>query len=389
MRRRTAAATLAVALVGCGASGAPHPTHASSRPSHSHASGTPTATPSPTPTAPAVVAAELVLRADLSARPANLRRVASIPFGPARTQVGLIDDVRRASLPLFPPSFTVAPDGSFWLVDEVKHRLVHLSPRGDYIGQIGGIRFDRFHPQPQDLVSVGDALYLLEQDHQHLLLSSIREFRDGHQVAASESDDGERPVVVIRLVSGSAELIGVTGGEAGDPVGFGQDPRGYAELVASPGPNVRYVEGVPVGSHARVNLTFPPQHRDDQALVSIVQGQERSIVPIRFVVTPDGSEHARHLLAAVGAQLQAVLPDRIVAWVPLAPSRPADADRYGGGAWLLEFPIDGSALVWDRLPDPGLSSEGQVRHLAAGPGGTLYLMQAERGGMVIYAVPTS
>jgi hypothetical protein len=334
------------------------------------------------------VDAGLVLRADLSARPAHLRRVASISFGPARTQVGLIDDVREASLPVFPPSFTVAADGSFWLVDELKHRLMHLSPRGDYLGQIGGIRFDRFHPQPQDLVSIGDALYLLEQDHQHLLLSSIREFRDGREVASSQIDDGERPVVVIRLVSGSAELLGPTGGEAGDPVRFGQDPRGYADLAAAPRPNVRYVEGVPVGAQVRVNLTFPPEQRDDRALVTIIRGQERSIVPIRFVVTPDGSEHARHLLAAVGAQLQAVLPDRIVAWVPLAPSRPAQADRYGGGAWLLEFPIDGSALAWIRLPEPGLSSEGQVRHVAAGPGGTLYFMQAEPGGMAIYAVPT-
>jgi hypothetical protein len=312
-----------------------------------------------------------------------------IGFGRAPSEVGLIDDVHHASIPVFPESFTVAPDGSFWLVDEVKHRLAHYSDSGRYLGQIGGIRFDRFHPQPQDLLSVGDSLFLLEQDHQHFLLSSVREFRAGREVASAQANDGQGSVIVNRLVSGPTELIGLTAGLAGDPIQLGQGAKGYATLSLRPPPNVSYVDGLPVNDRTRIAGEFDPNHLDDRYLISLASPEVRSIVPVRFVVTTDASEHARHLQPEVGVQIQAVLPDRIVAWVPLSPSRPADADRYGGGTWLFEFPIDGSPLVWERLPEPGLSSEAQVRYFAAGPNGALYYLHAERDGMVISEVPTT
>ena len=61
-----------------------------------------------------------------------------------------------------------------------------------------------------------------------------------------------------------------------------------------------------------------------------------------------------------------------------------DARRYGGGRWFLELEDDGSPLVWERLPNVPLEDEDVVRHLAAGPDGSVYLMQVDRKGVSIY-----
>jgi hypothetical protein len=115
--------------------------------------------------------------------------------------------------------------------------------------------------------------------------------------------------------------------------------------------------------------------------------ESTAIFPLRFVATLTGSENAKRLPTGAGFQMQAVLGDRVAVWVQVSPSRTVDAERYGGGVWLLVFPLDGSPLIWQRLPEPGLSSEGQVRTLAAGPDGSLFVMLVARDAMVIYRVP--
>jgi hypothetical protein len=351
---------------------------------------TPEASPSSTPSPEETVTRpELILRANLSERPARLIPVARIPFGTRPQDVGLIDDPRRASRPVFPMSFTVASDGSFWLIDEVNRRLAHYDHEGRYLGQIGGLRFDRFHPQPQDLAAVGDTLWLLQQDHQHFLLSDLREYRAGRLVATADMADEDGPVVVAGLVSGpDGGLVGLSGGLAGDVEHFGEGRKGYVSLSATPAPNVRAIDGIPIADGTNVTGTFDPERPDDRYLLSVFGRGPPTTFPVRFVLTANGSESARRIPGNVGFQMQAVLPGRVAVWVPTAPTRPEDADRYGGGVWLLEFPIDGSPIVWERLPAPGLSSEAQVRSLAAGPDGTLYFMLAGRDGMTIYRIPT-
>ena len=83
------------------------------------------------------------------------RLVASIPFGPRREALGEIPEGPRSPVPMVPFSFAVAPDRSFWILDEVKRRVAHYSAEGRFIGDLGGLRFDRFHPHPRDLVIAG------------------------------------------------------------------------------------------------------------------------------------------------------------------------------------------------------------------------------------------
>src|SRR5205823_7836155 len=104
------------------------------------------------------------LRADLAERAAQWRLVAFIPFGNGPRALGLVPAGRHAGLDLVPRSFAVAGDGSFWITDQNQHRVAHFSPDGRFVGQIGGIPNDRFHPRLRDLAVVGDRLFVLEDD---------------------------------------------------------------------------------------------------------------------------------------------------------------------------------------------------------------------------------
>jgi hypothetical protein len=72
-------------------------------------------------------------------------------------------------------------------------------------------------------------------------------------------------------------------------------------------------------------------------------------------------------------------------YVQVAPTRPDDADRYGGGRWLLR--VGRSPLLWERLPSPDMTDELHHRHLAIGPDGAIYLMVTKEDGMLILQRP--
>jgi hypothetical protein len=95
---------------------------------------------------------------------------------------------------------------------------------------------------------------------------------------------------------------------------------------------------------------------------------------------------ARRLIPAeVGVINQVSVGTDVAMYVMLAPSRRADAARYGGGRWLLR--IGTSPVLWERLPQPGIPDELERRHLAAGSDGSLYLMVAEDHGVQIFRRP--
>lgn len=72
-------------------------------------------------------------------------------------------------------------------------------------------------------------------------------------------------------------------------------------------------------------------------------------------------------------------------YVMVSPSKPADQERYGGSRWFLR--MGRSAVLWERLPDPGIPDEAQHRHIAAGLDGTVYLMVLTKEGAQIYRRP--
>ena len=67
------------------------------------------------------------------------------------------------------------------------------------------------------------------------------------------------------------------------------------------------------------------------------------------------------------------------------PARAKDAQRYGGGRWLLR--VGQSPLLWERITTPPTDDSPQHRHIAVGPDGAIYLMVEQRGGVEILRRP--
>ncbi len=363
LRRRLLAAAAAIALVtvGCGTGG------------DDGAGPSPRGSAGATPAPRSVTLQRLELRADLTEDPVRWRLVASIPFGPRREELGYFFDRSRGSLPLLPRSFAVANDGSFWILDTVKKRVARFSRTGEFIEAVGGFKLDRFSPRPKDVGVLGDRIYVVEEEFGRATLTTIGADRRRMPEALR---DRSHPVAVSLLLPSVGRLIARIGGYA-DPPGTG--PVGYGELpLHRP---LRLLPGVPVDDETWVDIRAP----DDQDLeFASTRGGMHAVQPIRVSVS--AGSPSRKLPALVGPAIEATFPKGVGIYVRVAPVRPSDAERYGGGAWYLRLGVDRKPLVWERIPEARASDEEQVRHLAAGPDG-VYLMVPDREGEKIYVRP--
>jgi hypothetical protein len=321
----------------------------------------------------------IVLRADLAERPAGWTPVASIPFGPADAQLGVVTGVRHAAVPILPASFAVSGDGSLWILDVVKARIAHFAPGGRYLGAITGLEADRYHPHPRDVAIVGGRLFVLQLDPIVDLHAQIVTASEGVPLGVHALTAGGRPIVVQDLVAGATALTGWVGGFAGsDPGLLGTGPRGYARLDPVRGTIGPVDDGLEVAAGRRIALSVPSSEVME---VSFASAEERSRRAFRVdLVAPDGAS----IPSLAGPDPSSVVHHGIVAYVPVVPARSGDAQRYGGGRWLFRITDDGEPLLWERLPDPTIADEQQVRHLTVGPEGSIYLMVATGDGMEIY-----
>ena len=314
---------------------------------------------------------KLELRADLSEAPAKWRLVASIPFGPRRNQLGFFFDRRTGSLPLLPRSFAVAEDGSFWILDGIKRRLVHFSRTGEFIEEVGAFQADRFSPRPKDVAVSSGRLYVIEEERGRATLTTIGPQRGRVRTPLK---DGSHPVAVSLLLPTAAGLVAHIGGYA-DPPGTG--PTGFARVPFEASP--RLLPGVAIDQRTWVDIR--PAGDQDLEFVSW-RGTTEAIQPIHIAVL--GGSPRRKISALIGPAIEAVANDGVGIYVRVAPAKPAEAERFGGGAWYLRLGADRSPVLWERLPDPAISAEEQVRHLAAGGDGRMYLMVPDAHGEKIY-----
>jgi len=138
--------TVGLCLVGCTSSSV-HPTPPSAE--RSPIVATPVAPPSP------VELPEIVLTARLSERPTPWRRVVFLPFGGSRERLGYktFPDGPASQ----PSSFALASDGTIWVADRWKYRIVHCAMDGRYLGSVD---IDVGRGRIQDMVALGSALYV-------------------------------------------------------------------------------------------------------------------------------------------------------------------------------------------------------------------------------------
>ena len=314
---------------------------------------------------------KLKLRADLSEAPAKWRLIASIPFGPRRDQLGFFFDRRKGSLPLLPRSFAVAEDGSFWVLDGIKRRVTHFSRTGEFIEDVGGFRADRFSPRPKDVAEASGRLYVIEEERGRGMLTTIEPQR---RRVPMPLKDGSHPVAVSLLLPATGRLVAHIAGYA-DPPGTG--PTGFAELPFEE--SLRLLPGVPIDHQTWIDM----RATGDQDLQFVSRrGHTEAIQPIHISVR--GGSPPRKISALVGAAIEAVGSSGVGIYVRVTPAKPAEAKRFGGGSWYLRLGGDRSPVLWERLRHPGISAEEQVRHLAAGADGRIYLMVPDARGENIY-----
>jgi hypothetical protein len=341
---------------------------------------------SPSPTSSPVTSERLVLVADLSESPAKWEKVFFAPFGRRPDQLGF--KLFRESVNSQPSSFAVAGDGSFWIADRWKDRLVHYSVTGRFLGAINV-------PSPPPPMSISTARNRIRDvvfsgSGMHVLLDPTggpiaRVGADGKVQIARPQLQG-RSLWVAEIFPSSGPLTILVGGYVNPEQGSVEDgPVGYFRWEPPRVPE--QLRGLPGGnsSFARLERVSSASGADQDFELQNLVPDGTFVQPFHVDVRTGSRPGDRSLPAVVGPGNLIAAEDDVTMYVMLSPSRPRDATRYGGGRWLLR--LGPSPVLWERLPDPGIPDEPQSRHLALGPDGSLYLMLAQKGGMLILRRP--
>ena len=267
-----------------------------------------------------------------------------LPWGNGSGEVGLLPPAEER-IPQGPLSLAVDNDGSLWLLDQVNHRLVHLSPNGDWLG------FMDSPPGATDLfVGLDGSLFVLSLINR--------------RVTVIDSNGGTEQVQIPMALRHVAGIL--------------VDSRGHLLLTTAyentydlgvpgawiPWPDLLHTvaEGLP-GTSGGPRFR-PLLHRDRAALLH----RSSSQIPFETWILPD----------TVGA-----------ASVTLLDSKPD-----GSVVVLLEWVHDDGVERLVRLLDPDAGTIDEVelapspftfpfREIAIGPSGVLHRLYSQPDGLTI------
>ncbi len=358
------AATVVLAMVGCGPSG-PHPTSQVSPPViHRHSGGRVTTSPTPTITR----LDEIVLGADPSETPAPWTHVLFIPFGNDPDELRYVPAHEAPTIE--PTSFAVAADGSFWIMDPANHRLCHFSGKGMLVSQVLG-----FHALSRDVAIYGPDVL------------AMRQYQFGRLVRISPAGTLERyefklhrhSLYVSDIIPSGDTLVvrssGYTRPVATGPTGF------YEATLHAPVPDLLELPGVPLQSRRWFQLhDSGPQ----DLVLDFITPEGTTEQPIHIQIVDRPVSGSQQLEGLVGAGGYVAGDGDISLYVKMSVSLP-DGSQVGA-RYLLR--MGSSPMLWERLPDPkGVDDDDQWRHLTRGPDGDLYLMVTDKDGIRIYRRP--
>jgi hypothetical protein len=317
----------------------------------------------------------VVLKARVFEPPRRWPPVFSVAFGARAGQLG---SILEPGAPSFPKSFTVARDGSFWILDIVKGRLAHYSRRGKYLGFLrGGLRFDSNHLTPKDVVFVDGRLYVLEA--RGIAPSAIREVRLGGRAHVTSLTQGGRDLILHEFVPNqsrlTASLYGVWDQRAQPPASSGKPGIVWLEIPGSG--QLHRLPGYPV--------------RD--GWISVAE-RAHDVIEVRHI-RPSGATTTRRIkieiLTREGKRRHALVGpiDSVPLGNSLAVYLTLSSDAGGiGGRWYLQIAADGAVEAWEQLPYATIGdSSNQDRYMTAGPDGVVYYMLADQAGIEIFKRP--
>jgi hypothetical protein len=314
----------------------------------------------------------LVLRADLADQPERWEPAARIPFGKRRMDLGYRTFTELP--PSQPSSFAVAEDGSFWIDDRWKRRVVRYSSTGEFLGEATGL--DR---PGWDLAVVDGQVHVLVE----MATGSIGTVVGDHVKEVDVTFKGQ-PLFIVQVISTVVGLVAqaavVPGQNAGELGTFVLLHPGISEAQA-------ILPGLPLGGgdvwFDAVRSEHPAHPAGDQDFdLGFSSTEYSSVQPVQFELFAHDGTRTTSVPAQVGLGEPVAVGEDVLLYVSIAATRPRDAERYGGGHWL--FRIGRSAMLWERVADPGISSEVQHRHFAVGPDGAIYLMVADGSGVTIF-----
>jgi hypothetical protein len=217
-------------------------------------------------------------------------------------------------------------------------------------------------------------IYVLEE---YQLAATLVIIGSDLSLQRSQPVDQGRPVVLELLYPSPTGVAARFDGWANE---IGAGPRGIARFDPPASTSARFLPGVPLSAGTSIALEASSGQDVDLTFTGEA-GVAIRPVHLRLVATANGRQKEIQMVA--GETIEAVGGDRAAIFVQISPASPGDADRFGGGAWLLQLGARGP-VVWERLPKAEISNEEQARHLAAGPGGRLYLMVPTKEGERIY-----
>ena len=235
---------------------------------------------------------------------------------------------------------------------------------------------DRFHPRPRDVAYWRGKLVVLDEFD---LAGSLREAR-GTRLGPDVPVRGAsgRAVGLLYVYPSRTAGFGLADGYATLAL-LGSGPHGVGRILGSPA-TFRRTPGLPVGGATWLGVGG---YRPQAFRMVATDGDRRVVQPVRLRMRVVGPR-AHDVPAVFSEHYEAAADGAGFLWIQGSPARTADATAYGGGRWYLRFPTDGSPLVWERLPDPAVSDEYQIRHLAVDAAGDVFLMASLRTGVAIY-----
>jgi hypothetical protein len=308
----------------------------------------------------------MLLTAVADAPVTGWREVARLRFGPGEEQLGhaVADPGETVSSP---PAFAIGPAGTLWVLDPAKGRLVRFARDGRYLGSTAPLSSGAPW-EPQDLAwQDGSLLVLLANRATGAAAIQIMD-REWSPPVPVELD-GE-PVSLRSLIQGAPRPTATLGGPT----------PGVVSLAIDGGPAAGSEPGVLLASGASMNVHGSPGTPASIEISSAIAGGVE-LRPVRIRLVERRGSETLPLTAGVLAEI--ALRDSIGSYVTVEPAGPG-ADPALGGRWFFRLTSDGSSISWEPLPEPGFPDEDQVRHLAVGRVGTVYLMVPDDGGVTIF-----